>query len=331
MIRFGVVGTGWITESFIKAASLNKTFELKAIYSRTQTRALEFATKYSVEHIFTNLENMAKSDVIDAVYIASPNCCHARQAILFMNHHKHVLCEKPIASNGKEFLAMIEASKANQVALMEALKTTFLPNFQAIRKNLFKIGKIRRFIANKCQYSSRYDDFKAGNPTNTFNPKLSNGSLMDIGVYCIYPVVTLFGEPDSIQANAVFLDTGTDGEGSLTLQYPDKEAVIIHSKITDSKLKSEIQGEVGSIIIDQISTPKKVEIHYRNGLTEDISQAQDQELMYYEVAEFLHLIENHQIESQINSHQLSLMVMKILDQARQKIGLIFPADQGDKI
>ncbi|HBF37259.1 MAG TPA: oxidoreductase, partial [Firmicutes bacterium] len=95
MIRFGVVGTGWITESFIKAASLNKTFELKAIYSRTQTRALEFATKYSVEHIFTNLENMAKSDVIDAVYIASPNCCHARQAILFMNHHKHVLCEKP--------------------------------------------------------------------------------------------------------------------------------------------------------------------------------------------------------------------------------------------
>lgn len=326
MIRFGVVGTGWITEAFIKAASLDERFQLVAVYSRTQARALDFAEKYSVEHIFTDLEDMAESKTVDAVYIASPNCCHARQAILFMNHQKHVLCEKPIASNGKELLAMIESSKANQVALMEALKTTVLPNFQAIRENLPQIGRIRRFLSSKCQYSSRYDAYKAGEAPNAFNPQLSNGSLMDIGVYCIYPVVALFGKPDSIEASAVFLDSGIDGEGSLVLHYPDKEAVIIHSKIADSELPSEIQGEGGNILIDQISTPRKIEIIYRNGLREAISRNQKDQLMFYEVQEFIHLIENHQIESQINSHQLSLAVMEIMDEARKKIGLVFPAD-----
>lgn len=327
MIRFGVVGTGWITEAFIKAASLDERFQLAAVYSRTQARASEFAEKYSVEHIFTDLEDMAESETIDAAYIASPNCCHARQAILFMNHQKHVLCEKPIASNVKELLAMIESSKANQVALMEALKTTLSPNFHALQENLSKIGRIRRFFSNKCQYSSRYDDYKAGKTPNTFDPKLSNGSLMDIGVYCIYPVVALFGKPDSLEASAVFLDSGIDGEGSLVLHYPDKEAVIIHSKIADSELPSEIQGEGGNIIIDKISTPQKIEILYRNGLREDISRKQTDELMFYEVQEFIHLIENHQIESQINSHLLSLAVMEIMDEARKKIGLVFPADQ----
>jgi predicted dehydrogenase len=327
LIRFGVVGTGWITEAFIQAASMDKRFQLTAVYSRTQARALEFAEKYSLKHIFTDLEEMAKSEVVDAVYIASPNCCHARQAILFMNHQKHVLCEKPIASNVKELLAMIEVSKANQVALMEALKTTFLPNFSAIKENLTKIGRIRRFFSNKCQYSSRYDKYKAGKTPNAFDPKLSNGSLMDIGVYCIYPVIALFGKPDSLKASAVFLNSGIDGEGSLVLHYPDKEAVITHSKIADSELPSEIQGEGGNIAIDNISIPQKIEIRYRNGLREDISRQQTEEFMFYEVQEFLNLIENHQIESQINSHRLSLMVMEVMDEARRKIGLVFPADK----
>jgi scyllo-inositol 2-dehydrogenase (NADP+) len=144
-----------------------ESFSLTAVYSRTPARALEFATKYKVEQVFTSLEDMAKSTAIDAVYIASPNSCHAQQAVLFMNHQKHVLCEKAIASNVKELTAMIDAARRNKVTLMEALKTTFLPNFQAISENLPKIGKIRRFFSCKCQYSSRYDAFKEGKATNT--------------------------------------------------------------------------------------------------------------------------------------------------------------------
>ena len=77
MVRFGLVGTNWITESFLQAASQLDDFSLTAVYSRTSERATEFAAKYGVTLTFTDLESMAKSSDIDAVYIASPNSVHA--------------------------------------------------------------------------------------------------------------------------------------------------------------------------------------------------------------------------------------------------------------
>ena len=105
-IRFGIIGTNTITEQFLKAAMSLESFKLNAIYSRTEERGLEFASKYGVEYIYTNLEQLLKDDVVDAMYIASPNAYHAKQAILCLNHQKHVLCEKPLASNLKEVEAM---------------------------------------------------------------------------------------------------------------------------------------------------------------------------------------------------------------------------------
>lgn len=141
MIRFGVIGTNKITDAFIQDASTLNDFTLAAVYSRTEEQATAFASKYNVQTTFTDLESMAKSALIDAVYIASPNSFHAEQAILLMEHGKHVLCEKAIASNTAELQAMIDTAKHNNVVLMEALKTTVTPNFQSIRENLHKIGK----------------------------------------------------------------------------------------------------------------------------------------------------------------------------------------------
>jgi scyllo-inositol 2-dehydrogenase (NADP+) len=326
MVRFGVIGTNWITDEFIKGAKQIEDFAITAVYSRTKERAEEFAAKHGAEYTFTDLEEMAKSDSIDAVYIASPNSFHAEQAIIFLNKGKHVLCEKPIASNAAELKKMIEAAKANNVLLMEALKSTFLPNFQAVQENLHKIGKIRRFFANYCQYSSRYDAYKEGTILNAFNPVFSNGSLMDIGIYCVYPAIVLFGKPISVKANGLMLESGVDGEGSILLKYEDKEAVLMYSKITDSFIPSEIQGENGSIIIDQIHTPTNVKIQYRDGTIEDISKSQGHS-MYYETKEFIRLIKNGETESSTNSFANSLAVMEVIDEARKQIGVVFPADK----
>lgn len=201
MIRFGVIGTNWITDSFISAASEHSDFKLVAVYSRTEEKAREFAEKYGVELTFTNLEEMAKSDELDAVYIASPNSLHAEQAIVMMENKKHVLCEKPLASNVREVERMIATARKHNVLLMEALKTTFLPNFQEVKKNLHKIGPVRRYVASYCQYSSRYDAYKEGNVLNAFKPEFSNGSLVDIGVYCLYPAVYLCGTNPRLHKN----------------------------------------------------------------------------------------------------------------------------------
>lgn len=327
MIRFATIGTNWITEAFIEAARKVEDFTLTAVYSRTEEKAKEFAKKTGAERTFTNLEELAKSKDIDAVYIASPNSLHAEQAILLMNHGKHVLCEKPMASNTKEVRAMIDAARRNDVVLMEAMKSTLLPNFQAIREHLHKIGKIRRYFASYCQYSSRYDAYKQGTILNAFNPAFSNGSLMDIGVYCIYPMVVLFGKPHRLQANSLKLDSGVDGEGSIIFDYGDMDAVVMYSKITNSYLPSEIQGEDGSMLIDAIHTPTKVEIRYRDGRTEDVTVPQEQPPMYYEAKEFIELIKSGKRESSINSHDHSLTTIELIEQARKQTGIIFPADQ----
>ncbi|THE11829.1 Gfo/Idh/MocA family oxidoreductase [Bacillus timonensis] len=327
MIRFGVIGTNWITDAFLEATKAIEDFSLTAVYSRTEERAKKFAEKYQAPYIFTSIEEMAQSNVFDAVYIASPTSFHASQAIILLNHGKHVLCEKPIASNTRELKEMIQAAKENQVLLMEALKSGFLPSYANIRENLHKIGPVRRYFASYCQYSSRYDAYKEGTVLNAFKPEFSNGSLMDIGVYCVYPMVHLFGKPDSIKASGLMLDSGVDGEGSILAYYGEMEGMMMFSKITNSYIPSEIQGENGSILIDKISSPEKVEIRYRDGRVEDLSILPEQHTMYYEAKEFIELIKHGSIESTVNTYENSLAVMEILDEARQQMGIVFPADQ----
>ena len=326
MIRFGVIGTNKITEAFIEAASQVDDFMLSAVYSRTEERAKEFASKYNVQHTFTNIEFMAQSKQVDAVYIASPTSSHAEQAVLLMNNGVHVLCEKPIASNVNELEKMIQAAKKNNVILMEALKSTLLPTFKTIQENLHKIGTVRNYFASYCQYSSRYDAYKAGTVLNAFNPAYSNGALMDIGVYCIYPMVVLFGKPESLQANALLLDSGVDGQGSLLFKYKEMTGSVMYSKISNSYVPSEIQGEEGSLIIDHIDKPNNITLIYKDGTSENLPQTLDRPIMYYEVKEFIDLIQMGQSESVNNSLTHSMQVMELLDETRKQIGLVFPAD-----
>ncbi|MNC04405.1 1,5-anhydro-D-fructose reductase [compost metagenome] len=325
-IRFGVVGTNWITDRFIQAGLENEDFILTAVFSRTEEKGRAFAAKYAGAAIYTNLEDMVSSPEVDAVYIASPNSMHAEQALICMNHGKHVLCEKPAASNSRELKLMIEAARANDVLLMEAMKSTMMPNFSVIKDNLYKLGTVRRYFASYCQYSSRYDAYRQGTVLNAFNPEYSNGSLMDLGIYCLYPMVALFGKPDAVKAAGHMLTSGVDGEGSMVMSYPDMDAVIMHSKITDSYLPAEIQGENGTMVIDKINQPYQVKIHYRDGTIEELTVPQVYEAMYYEAHEFIELLKSGQRESGINSHESSLAVAEIMEEARAQIGLRYASD-----
>ena len=327
MIRFAIVGTNWITDRFLEAASEIEDFRLTAVYSRTPERAAEFAARHGAVHTFSDLQEMAASDGFDAVYLASPNALHKEQAILFMKHGKHVLCEKPLASNTRETEEMISAARANGVVLMEAMKTTFLPNFKELKKHFHKIGTIRRFIASYCQYSSRYDAFRNGTVLNAFQPELSNGSLMDIGIYCIYPAVVLFGEPKAVKANGYTLSSGVDGEGTVILSYDGFEAVLMHSKISTSYAPAEIQGEDGTIVLDTIHRPERVEIRYRDGRLENISLSDPKPAMFYEAAEFVSLVKEKKQESEENTYERSLITANIMEEARKQMGIVYPADQ----
>lgn len=335
-IRFGVVGTNFITDWVIAGGRQDERFELVAVYSRTQDTADAFAAKHHIPYTFTSLEEMASSPLIDAVYIASPNFMHAEQSILCMENGKHVLCEKPLASNAREAKEMIDIARKNKVTFMEAMKPTLTPNFKVLKDNLWRVGKLRRYFASYCQYSSRYDKFKEGVVLNAFNPELSNGAIMDIGIYTIYPMVVLFGRPDKVVADGIVLSSGADGQGVVNFGYDGMNATVFYSKIANSLLPSEIQGEDGTLMVDKINfinivnfAPRiqaaagkgsAAEPHMLNAIT-------DKDEYYYEVAEFIDLILEGKKQSQINSWDNSLITLEIIDEIRRQLGVVYPADR----
>lgn len=328
-VRFGVIGTSWITEEFIRCARLHRDFELTAVYSRDAVKAGAFAARAGASRVFTDLEEMAESDALDAVYIASPNSLHAAQSILFLNHRKHVLCEKSASANVCEMEEIIAAARKNQVAFMEAMKSTSQPGMRAIKDNLPKLGKIRRYFGNYCQYSSRYDAYKSGVYNNTFNPAFANGALMDLGVYCIYPMVYLFGKPERIVASATMLPSGVDGETALICKYAEMDAVLMFSKITASASPSEIQGEAGTLSIRSISEITDLSIRYNDKAApeERVPFQVIGASMYHEVKDFIETVRGGKIESGDNTFQLALDVKAVMDEARRQIGLRFPNDE----
>lgn len=325
-VKFGIIGTSSISNWVLKGAMLDERFKLQAVYSRDYNKGKEFACEYEVQNIFTSLDEML--NVIDALYIASPNAIHYSQACKALERGIPVLCEKPICSNFMELSRLIDLSVKNNVPLMEAMISTLNPNFIKLKENINKIGVPRKYFSSYCQYSSRYNKFKEGVIENAFKLELSNGALMDIGIYTIYPMVVLFGEPISIKACGNLLSTGVDSCGSILFSFKNGlDATVIYSKIYDSDLPTQVIGEDGLLALDKINIPRELYFKTKNTQHKDISANHCGNDYYYEIKEFIDMIEDNKISHSINSHRNSLIVMNIMDEVRKQIGVIYPADR----
>lgn len=324
MIRLAVIGTNWITDQFIEGALKTGEFQLVAVYSRSLDMAKQFAEKYDAPALFTDLKSLGESDNVDAVYIASPNVLHGPQSIQMMQAGKHVICEKPLASDFSLAQQMYQVAKQHGVVLFEAFITPHLPNFSVLKQELSQIGAIRKAVLSYCQYSSRYPKYLKGEMPNTFLPEFSNGSIMDIGYYCLGSAIELFGEPKSVQAQAHLLETGVDGNGSVILGYDGFDVLLMHSKTSDSYLPSEIQGEEAALHVEMISTCNRITKINRGGQTQDLSIEQHANRMFYEAQKFADQIQNKTVDEQCKLR--SLTVSKLLTEIRRQTGVIFPTD-----
>lgn len=327
MIRFGMIGTGKIAEKFWQANRYGKDFELTAVYSRTLKRARQFGFQKGQLQYFDDLEAFANSDCIDAVYVASPNCCHYEQVMTLLKAGKHVLCEKPMASNLEQAQEMFAEAEKQNLILLEGMRSIYAPSFQKMIPYMETLGTIRRATLQYCQYSSRYDNYKRGIVENAFKPELSNGALMDIGVYVVSCMIRLFGAPKSIKASGVKLHNGVDGAGTILMEYPDMIGEAIYSKITDSAMPSQIQGEDASMLIQEIENVKDLRI-VRKGVVQSIHFEQSDNILNYETQEFIKMIKTGM--GWEKSKEITLETMKVLDEARKQLHIVFPADKKPK-
>ncbi len=318
-MKFTTIGTSKITELFIEATQMVDGMEYYGAYSRNLERAKSFGLRFGATAFYDDLQEMAKDPAVDGVYIASPNVYHCQQAVLMMEYGKHVICEKPVASTYEEANRMITYSKKQGVVFLEAMKPIFTPAFQVLEEQLNSIGRIRQVDFQFCQYSSRYDNYKKGIIENAFKKELSNGAVMDIGVYCIHPTIYLFGAPKSISAKGILLPNGVDGAGTITLEYSDMIANLTYSKITSGQLESQIQGEDGTLLIDYISKMKRITKIEKNGLATNLITDELENSMKYEAEFFKQVVENR--ENIQKYHYATQETMKVLDEVRKQIGL----------
>lgn len=319
MIRLGVVGTSAICEKFIAAARATDRFSLIGVCSRDAARGQSFAAKHGFSMSFTDPSAMAKE--IDAVYIASPNVCHAPQSRLFLEAGVHVLCEKPIAVSAQEYRDTKAIADRNGRIYVEAIIPRHLSDREVIRQALAKIGPLSLARINYSQRSSRLDAFLAGETPNIFNMSLHAGALMDLGIYCVYGALDLLGIPRAIEAKAHFM-RDCDMAGAVTLDYGSFPALITYSKTGDTALGSEFIGQNGTLRVGMISLYSDITL-IQNGQSVPLGSSLDRiARMQGEAIAFADLIEGNRNDYQVIA-DLTDAVHDCMDQIKVKANITY--------
>ena len=325
-MRIGITGTNFVSDYFMRASSLVPQIEVTAVTSGHYENALAFQKKYSIQNVYHDLAEMLDSGTVDAIYLGVPNSMHAPLTLQCLRHHMPVITEKPFAASLKEAEQMIRVSKEENTYVHDAIVPLYTDHFALLKASLPKVGKIRRAVFSFSKYSSRYDAYLAGKNPTTFRSDLCNGSWMDLGIYCLSDCIGLFGSPKKIQASGVLLDTGADCQGSAIFTYDGFDAVLLHSKVTDTKIMSEIEGEEGTLQFDVPSLIKTIWFTDRHtGKTEQLCEPDDRSFAC-QLRDFVHSNETGLMESALVPHALTLQIAEILEQCRHQSGVIYPCD-----
>ena len=316
MISYSVIGTSWITKSFIEGAELCEELFLDGVYSRSLEKGEEFAKEVGAKRVFVSFDELLKSDT-QLVYVASPNVCHYEQCKALLNNGKHVICEKPITITADEFSELCALAEGKNLVYFEAIMYMHSPARKVLKDAVSSIGNIRSASFDFSQLSSKYKALVNGELPNIFNPEMKTGALNDLGVYCVYPAVDLFGEPDEIIPSQHFLSTGADGCGSAIFKYSDKLVTITYSKIGQSRGVSQIFGDLGTIAIGSISQTDNISLFNNNGeenvLVPDIDKKYH---MGNEAQSAVEFIKNPHSEHLKDCQKINLSVLRCMEKMR---------------
>ncbi|MCR5523941.1 MAG: Gfo/Idh/MocA family oxidoreductase [Clostridia bacterium] len=326
-MKYGIIGTGWITEEFIKGARDICSAEITAVFSRTDKSGKSYCERNNIKSYYNDFNEFAKAD-FDAVYIASPNALHFEQSFFMLQNGKHVICEKPICVNPEEYkTCLLEAEKRGLVYL-EAIMYMHTPNKEKLFSALKKIGNITSAHFDFTQLSSKYSLYKRGETPNIFNPDLATGCLMDLGIYCVYPAVDIFGIPESLKSDSVFLRTGADGSGNASFNYGDKIVTLTYSKTGQNHSGSNIYGDKGTISIESVSKLINITLTDNNNNKEIIcGDMIKSDIMGYEALDFEKFIGNPQDNKYGLCKKRSLQVSEIMEKMRKEAGIVFRTDK----
>ena len=319
-MKVGIVGNGMIVPIAIEAMQRGE-IAVTALWCRNELKGKPIVEKYQILHQHTDYQAFLMDQSFDTVYIGLTNALHyqfAKDAILA---RKHVIVEKPFTITVAEAKELQVLAVKHECMLFEAILSRYSKNYEHLKDKLPKIGNIKLIQANFSKYSSRYDEFRKGIVTPTFDKAHAGGALMDLNVYNIHFVVGLFGMPKNVQYYPNLAENGVDTSGILMMEYPNFQAVCTAAKDSTSDPFVIIQGEEGTIMYPE--RPGYVrcgKLHNRlANLTEEIDIVVEEDPMKNEFLYMQEIIATKNREQMNAWLDKSIMTVAVLEQALQSI------------
>ena len=323
--NWGIIGPGRIAHQFASGLRVIEEAALYAVASSSVERAQAFAEQYASEKTYTSYEDLVNDPQVDAIYIATPHRFHFDNALHCLKAGKPVLCEKPLTVNAAEARQLIEVSRANNVFLMEALWTRYLPIYQQIRQWLEAraIGDLRLLVST---FGITVPQDQAD---RWLNPELAGGTLLDMGVYPIAVSQWVMGQmPQSFSAQAYLGRTGVDELTAGLLMYENGVISQFNSSfITDGVNEFVIYGSTGHIRIHANYWAATQATLVANGQSLTISKPFRGSGFEYQTEEAMRCIRAGLLESPGMSQTHTLANMELMDRIRAEIRLKYPFEQ----
>jgi scyllo-inositol 2-dehydrogenase (NADP+) len=319
-IRWGLIGCGRISHRFVQGLRDVPGAELVSVWSRRVESVNSFVEQYG-GRACKSVEELFSSD-IDAIYIATLPDSHTQYSIAALNSGKHVLCEKPAATNLKMLDTILETANAKGLLFMEAMKPPFFPLYRRLKNYLLTdpIGEVGYIRAG-----SAVADCPPEHPN--YSHELIGGSLMQIGIYEAFLAVDWLGKTKKVQALGRFGETGIDMFSIFQSEHQHGYAQLYCGLDLHGKGDALIVGTLGNVTIHKNWwNPARATISYLDGRTIELNEPYTSGGLNYEIEHFCELIGQNKKESPIISHELSRQMIIMLDEARAQVGLKFRED-----
>jgi predicted dehydrogenase len=327
-IRWGILGCGKIARKFASDLQFVSGSRLIAAGSRTVDNADRFAAEFSIPNVHGSYESLVKDPEVDVIYVASPHGQHHEHVLLCLNHYKAVLCEKAFAINIRQAKEMIDLARNKKLFLMEALWTKFLPHYQTVMDIVKsgKLGKLRNVLVNFGFIPPE------PLPKRLYDPALGGGSLLDIGIYCVFIALSALGRPDEIDAMMSAAPTGVDDQLAVNFKYSGGQlAQLFSSFSTNLPTEAEISGDQGRIRLTTRFYEPGTTIEYYPGRVDSrqiIPFHKEAGSGYqFQARHVTECLRMGLTESPIMRHEDSLLIMETMDRIRSVIGLRYEADE----
>lgn len=320
---------------FTRGVATSRTGEVVAVGSRSEEKARAFAAEHGLPKAYGTYEALLADKAIDAVYVATPHPMHAEWSIRAAEAGKHIICEKPLAMNEAEVMAMIEAARRYDVFLMEAFMYRCHP--QTIRlAELVREGAVGevRLIQSFFSFNS-----SAGMESRLIDPALGGGGILDVGCYSASIARLLAAaalgrdsvEPIQVKATGKIGEFGIDDASVASLEFEGGILGQIGTGIRQfGDNMARVVGTKGALVVTNAFTPKAGQILLTRGGDEatEIIEINNQDDAYALEADSLaDNLEKRQ--SPAMSWDDSLGNVRTLDRWRAEIGLRYPVEDPD--